>query len=68
MVDVAGAEDKLNLLLQILGEIFQVNVSIWRILYALFEIGALILIFVILPIWIIKNLKWGVREAFSKKD
>ena len=66
VVDVPGTEDKLGLLTQILSEIFQVNVSLWRIIYALGEIGALILIFIILPIWIAKLIKWGLNEVFKR--
>ena len=66
VVDVPGTEDKLGLLIQILSEIFQVNVSLWRIIYALGEIGALILIFIILPIWVAKLIKWGLNEVFKR--
>lgn len=71
MVDVTQNEDKLNLLLQYLSEIIQVNVSIWRIIYALAEIFALVLVGMILPVWILKSLAWGIKNAinlFKNKD
>lgn len=59
-------EDKLQTLIEIIIEIFQVNVSMWRIIYSLFEIGVQIFIYFIAPVLLFKVVRWGWNVIFSK--
>ena len=60
-------EDPLYNFAQGIVEIVQINLSIWRILYVIIEIFALMFVFIILPAIIFKLMKWAIREVFGGK-
>ena len=51
--------EKAQMLIEYTTEIIQINISIWRIIYAVFEIFMLTAVFILLPVFLIKLLKWG---------
>lgn len=63
----AFTSEKLELMVDAFSEIIQVNVSMWRIVYMLAEVVSLIVVFIILPVWVIKLIRWAINEIFSKK-
>jgi len=60
-------EEKLELMMSYLSDIVNVNANMWKVVYMLFEVVMLITIFIILPVWTIKLVRWAINEIFSKK-
>ena len=63
----AITEEKLEMMMSYLSDIINVNANMWRIIYMLFEVLMLITIFIIIPVWTIKLVRWAINEIFSKK-
>jgi len=63
----AVTEEKLELMMSYLSDIINVNANMWKVVYMLFEVVMLITIFIILPVWTIKLVRWAINEIFSKK-
>lgn len=59
------ADDPLMDLATFLAEIIQINVSIWRILYVLIEIGALVFVLLVLPVLVFQIGKWAISTVFK---
>jgi len=60
-------EEKLELMMSYLSDIININANMWKIVYMLFEVVMLITMFIILPVWTIKLVRWAINETFSKK-
>lgn len=60
-------EEKLELMMSYLSDIISINANMWKIVYMFFEVIMLITLFIILPVWTIKLVRWAINEIFSKK-
>lgn len=58
-------EDPLYNFAKGVGEIVQINLSLWRIFYVIFEITALIFAVIVLPVIVFKVGKWAIKEGFK---
>ena len=63
----AITEEKLELMMSYLSDMININANMWKIVYMLFEVAMLIVIFIILPVWTVKLVRWAINEIFSKK-
>jgi len=59
-------DDPIYIFATVLTELAQIFLSIWRVIYVLFEIFAIIFTLLTLPILIFKTIKWGIKEVFVK--
>ena len=63
----AITEEKLEAMMSYLSDMININANMWKIVYMLFEVAMLIVIFIILPVWTVKLVRWAINEIFSKK-
>jgi len=60
------SEDPIYIFANVLTELVQIFLSMWRIAYVIFEVLALLFIFLGIPVIIFKLIKWGFREVFKE--
>ena len=60
-------EAKLEIMMGHIADILKINANMWKVVYMLFEVAVLPILFIVMPVWVVKLVRWAINEIFSKK-